>query len=146
VHQKLWALVQPFSRKIKTDKRGNPLMNADGTPLVVSQDPDDCLGSCILLCFLYILVSVYYLPCLTSFLYLFVFAEKMKDLQALVNEANKKVPAKKRRKNVRSVDHLKAGSDPGSTSGPVVDLEGDDRFEEKVQEPGKRRKVETHSK
>ena len=62
VHQKLWVFVQPFSRKIKTDKRGNLLMNADGTlvtdprfinthELVVSQDPDDCLGRCTLLFF-----------------------------------------------------------------------------------------------
>jgi len=53
VYQKMWAFVQSFSRKIKTDKWGNPLMNADGTPvtephfintleLVVSEDPDSC--------------------------------------------------------------------------------------------------------
>jgi len=53
-------------------------MNTDGTPvtkprfintheLVVSQDLDDCLGSYLLLCFLFILVAVCYLPCLTSF-------------------------------------------------------------------------------
>ena len=57
-HQKIWAFVQSFSRKTKTEKRGNPLMNADGTPvteprfinthkLVVSEEPDDCLGSYI---------------------------------------------------------------------------------------------------
>jgi len=39
----------------------------------------------------------------------FVFAEKMKNLQALVNEANKKVAAKKRRKTVPSLDQLLAG-------------------------------------
>jgi len=60
-HQKIWAFVQFFSQKIKTDKRGNPLMNADGTPvteprfinshdLVVSEDPNDCLGSYIYFC------------------------------------------------------------------------------------------------
>jgi len=62
-HQKIWAFAQSFSRKIKTDKRGNPLMNADETPvikprfintheLVVSEDPDDCLGSYISFCFI----------------------------------------------------------------------------------------------
>jgi len=30
-HQKLWAFVQSFSRKVKTDKRGDALMNADET-------------------------------------------------------------------------------------------------------------------
>ena len=78
VHQKLCEFVQSFSRKIKTDKRENPLMNVDGTPvteprfintylLVVSQDPDGCLGICIPLCFLFILVFVYHLLCLISF-------------------------------------------------------------------------------
>jgi len=67
----------------------------------------------------------------------------MKDLQALLNEANKKVIAKKRHKNAQSVDLLKAGSDPRSTSGPVQDLEGEDRPEEGVQEPAKRKRVET---
>jgi len=54
-YQKIWAFVQSFSRKTKTDKRGNPLMSVDGTSvtkprfintfeLVVSIDPDDCLG------------------------------------------------------------------------------------------------------
>jgi len=61
-YQKIWAFVQSFSRKTKTDKRGNPLMSADGTPvteprlintpeLVVSEDPDDCLGSYASFCF-----------------------------------------------------------------------------------------------
>jgi len=106
-------------------------MNADGTPvteprfintneLVVSQDLDDCLGSFILLCFLFILVVVCYLPCLTSFSCFLCFARKVKDLQALVNEANKKVAAKKRRKNFQSLDHLIAGFGPASTSSPVV--------------------------
>jgi len=76
----------------------------------------------------------------------FVFAEKMKNFQVLVNEANKKVAAKKRRKIVQSVDQLIVGSGPGSTSGPVVDLEEGDRSEERVQEHVKRRRVETPSK
>jgi len=61
-YHKIWAFVQSFSRKTTTDKRGNPLMNADGTPvtdprfintpeLVVSKDSDDCLGSCTSFCF-----------------------------------------------------------------------------------------------
>jgi len=61
-YQKIWAFVQSFSRKTKTEKRGNSLMNVDGTPvteprfintpeLVVSEDPDDYLGSCISFCF-----------------------------------------------------------------------------------------------
>jgi hypothetical protein len=70
----------------------------------------------------------------------------MKDLQTLVNKANKKVATKKRHKNIHSVDQLIAGPDLGSTSSPVVDLEGEDRAEEKVQEPVKRRRVETPSK
>jgi len=74
------------------------------------------------------------------------FAGKMKDLHALVNDTNNKVAAKKRRKNVQFVDHLIVGSSPGSSSGPVVDLEGEDHSEEKVQEPVKRRRVETLSK
>jgi len=55
-NQKIWKFVQSFSRRTKTNKRGNPLMNADGTlvteprlintpELVVSEDPNDCLGS-----------------------------------------------------------------------------------------------------
>jgi len=74
------------------------------------------------------------------------FAGKMKDLGALVNEASKKVSAKKRRKNVQSLEHLIAGSSPGSTSSLVVDLEGDGPLEELVQEPVKRKKVGTPSK
>ena len=57
-YQKICAFVQSLSRRTKTEKRGNPLMNADGTSvtdprlintleLVVSEDPDDCLGSYI---------------------------------------------------------------------------------------------------
>jgi len=56
----------------------------------------------------------------------------MKDLHALVNDVNKKVAAKKRLKNVQSVDQLIVGYDPVSTSGPVVDLEGEDHSEKKV--------------
>jgi len=70
----------------------------------------------------------------------------MKDLGALVNKANKKVAAKKRRKNVQSLEHLIAGSGSGSTSGPVVDLEGDGPSEELVPDSVKRRKVGTPSK
>ena len=142
VHQRLSAFVQSFLRKIKTGKRGDPLMNADGTPvtepcfintheLVMSQDLDDFLCSCILLCFP-IILFVYYLPCLTSLPCFLCFAGKMKDLRALMNEANKKVAAKKRHKNAQSADLLTAGSDPGSTSGPVVDLEGENCPKEKV--------------
>jgi len=61
-YQKIWAFVQSFSWKTKIDKRGNPLMNADGTlvtepylintpELVVFEDPDDCLGSYTSFCF-----------------------------------------------------------------------------------------------
>ena len=67
----------------------------------------------------------------------------MKNLQALVNEANKKVAAKKRRKAVPTVDQLVAGSGSGSTSNPVVDLEEGGPSDERVQEPVKRRRVET---
>jgi len=56
----------------------------------------------------------------------------MKDLGALVNEANKKVTAKKRRKNAQSLEHLIIGSGLGSTSSSVVDLEGDGPSEELV--------------
>ena len=82
----------------------------------------------------------------SDFFFSFVFTEKMKDLQALVNETSKKVVAKNRCKNVQSVSHLIASSDLGSTSGPVVDLKEGDRSEERVQEPVKRRRVETPSK
>jgi len=70
----------------------------------------------------------------------------MKNLQTLMNEANKKVAAKKQRKVVPNVDQLMAGSGPGLTSGPVVDLEEGGRSDERVQEPEKRRMVETPSK
>jgi len=70
----------------------------------------------------------------------------MKDLGALVNKANKKVAAKKRRNNVQSLEHLIAGSGSGSTPGPVVDLEGDGPPRELVQDSVKRRKVGTPSK
>jgi len=74
------------------------------------------------------------------------FAGKMKDLGAPVNEANKKVTAKKRRKNAQSLEHLITGSGLGLTSSLVVDLEGDGPSEELVQEPAKRKKVGTPSK
>jgi hypothetical protein len=58
VHRKLRASVQSFPRGIKTDKRGNLVMDAEGKSvteprfintheLVVSKDPDGCLGSYI---------------------------------------------------------------------------------------------------
>ena len=58
--QQLWALVQSLPRKVKTDKRGNPLMNADETlvteprlinthELLTSEDFEECLGSLFLL-------------------------------------------------------------------------------------------------
>jgi len=52
----------------------------------------------------------------------FVFAQKMKNLQPLVNETKKKFAAKKRCKTVQSMDQLITGSGPGSTSSPVVEL------------------------
>jgi len=75
-----------------------------------------------------------------------VFAEKLKYLQALRNEANKKNASKKRRKAVPSVDQLMAGFGPGSTSSPVVDLEEGGRSDKRVQESVKRMRVETTSK
>ena len=69
----------------------------------------------------------------------------MKNVQALVAEANKKVAAKKRRKVVHSVDQLIAGSGPGSTSNLVVDLEEEGRPSERTPEP-KRQRVETLTK
>jgi hypothetical protein len=62
----------------------------------------------------------------------------MKDLGALVNAANKKISAKKQRKNVQSLEHLIAGSGVSSSSGPVVDLEVEERPEDPVQEPAKK--------
>lgn len=50
----------------------------------------------------------------------------MKDLGAYVNAAHKKISAKKRRKNVQSLEHLISGSRVSLSSGPVVDLEGED--------------------
>jgi len=67
------------------------------------------------------------------FSFLLCLHKKMKDLQALVNERSKKVVVKNRRENVQPVGHLIATSGEGSTSGPVVDLEEEDRFEERVQ-------------
>ena len=70
----------------------------------------------------------------------------MKNLQALVNEANKKVAAKKRRKVAPYVDQLMVGSGPGSTSSPMVDLEEGGRSDERVHKPMKKQRVETPSK
>lgn len=57
IRQQLWAFVQSLPRWAKTDKRGNPLMGADGSPvtepcpinnheLLTSENPEGCLGSC----------------------------------------------------------------------------------------------------
>ncbi|RHN74308.1 putative transposase (putative), gypsy type [Medicago truncatula] len=72
--------------------------------------------------------------------------EKMKDLGVYVNAAHKKIYAKKRRKNVQSLEHHIVGSGVGSSFGPVVDLEGEDPPEELVQESVKKQKVGTPSK
>jgi hypothetical protein len=56
LRQQLWAFVQSLPWRVKTDKRGNPLMSADGTPvidprlintyeLLTFEDFEDCLGS-----------------------------------------------------------------------------------------------------
>ena len=63
-----------------------------------------------------------------------------------MNEMSKKVAAKNRCKNVQFVSHLLVGSGSGSTSSPVVDLEGEDGSKERMQEPAKRRKIEASSK
>ena len=58
--QQLWAFVQSLPWKVKTDKRVNPLMNADGTPVTEprlinthemfsSKDFEEGLGSLFLL-------------------------------------------------------------------------------------------------
>jgi hypothetical protein len=121
-------------------------MSADGTlvtephlintlKLLTSEDFEDCLGSlsssfvvfiCLLTCFILVLFPP------SDRLPFLCFAGKMKDLGALVNAASKKISAKRRRKNVPYLEHLIAGSGPGSTSGPVVDLEGDEPYEELV--------------
>jgi len=67
----------------------------------------------------------------------------MKDLGAFVNEANKRVTAKKRRKNAQSLEHLITRCGLDSTSSLVVDLEGGGPSEELVQEPAKRKRVGT---
>jgi hypothetical protein len=69
----------------------------------------------------------------------------MKYLGALVNAANKKISAKKKCKNVQSLEHLIAGSGSGSTPGPLVDLEGEEPPEELVQESAKRQRVRVPS-
>jgi hypothetical protein len=81
---------------------------------------------------------------LTTFSFLCV-AGKMKDLGALVNAASKKIASKKKQKNVQSLEHLIAGSAPGSSSGPVVDLEGDEPSEELVQDSAKKQRVRVPS-
>jgi hypothetical protein len=68
-----------------------------------------------------------------------------KDLGALVNAASRKLSAKKKRKHVQSLEHLIAGSAPGSSSGPVVDLEGEEPSEELVHDSAKRQRVRTSS-
>jgi hypothetical protein len=58
MRQQLWAFVQSLPRGVKTDKRGNPVMSADGTPvieprlintyeLLTYEDFEACLGSFI---------------------------------------------------------------------------------------------------
>ncbi|RHN40842.1 hypothetical protein MtrunA17_Chr8g0359391 [Medicago truncatula] len=127
IRQQLWAFFQSLPRRTKIDKRANPLMSADGTlvteprlinthELLTSENFEDCLG------------------------------KKMKDLGALVSAGSKKISAKKRRKNVQSLEHLIAGIGVGSSFGPVVDLEGEDPPEELVQKPAKKEKVGTPSK
>ncbi|RHN51030.1 hypothetical protein MtrunA17_Chr6g0463961 [Medicago truncatula] len=113
-------------RRTKIDKQGNPLMSADGNPVT-----EPCLVNAHEL-----LTSENFKDCL----------ENMKDLGALASTASKKISAKKRRKNVQSLEHLIAGFGVGSSSGPVVDLEGEDPLEELVQESAKKQKVGTPTK
>ena len=68
-----------------------------------------------------------------------------KDLGALVNAASKKLSAKKKRKNVQSLEHLISGSGPSSTPGPVVDLDREEPYEELVHDPSKRQRVRVSS-
>lgn len=70
----------------------------------------------------------------------------MKDLGALVNVASKKLSAKKRRRNVQSLERLVSSSGVGAPSDAVVDLEREDPAEELEQEVVKRRKAGTPSK
>jgi hypothetical protein len=70
----------------------------------------------------------------------------MKDLGALVNAASKKISSKKKRKNIQSLENLIAGFGPGSTSGHVVDLEGDEPSDELAQDSAKRQRVRVSSK
>ncbi|KEH17193.1 hypothetical protein MTR_0034s0130 [Medicago truncatula] len=121
IRQQLWAFFQSLPRRTKIDKRANPLMSADGTlvtePRLINTHE--------------LLTSENFEDCL----------EKMKDLGALVSAGSKKISAKKRRKNVQSLEHLIAGIGVGSSFGPVVDLEGEDPPEELVQKPAKKEKL-----
>jgi hypothetical protein len=73
LRQQLWSFIESIPQRVKTDRRGNPVMSADGTPvtepdlintyeLLTSDDSDTCLGSllfsfcsclfcCLLICF-----------------------------------------------------------------------------------------------
>jgi hypothetical protein len=73
LRQQLWSFIESLPQRVKTDRRGNPVMSADGTPvtepdlintyeLLTSDDSDTCLGSllfsfcsclfcCLLICF-----------------------------------------------------------------------------------------------
>jgi hypothetical protein len=62
-----------------------------------------------------------------------------------VNAASKKISAKKRRKDVHSLENLIDGSGSGSASGPVVDLEGEEAPQELVLESAKRQRVRVPS-
>jgi hypothetical protein len=70
LRQQLWAFIESLPQRIKTDRRGNPLMSADGTPvteprlintyeLLTSDDSNAYLGSlfsfspCLLVAFLF---------------------------------------------------------------------------------------------
>jgi hypothetical protein len=71
LRQQLWAFVQSLPRRVKTNKQGNPLMSADGTPvtephlintheLLTSEDFEDCLGSLSSLFVFYLLAHLLY--------------------------------------------------------------------------------------
>jgi hypothetical protein len=126
LRQQHWAFIESLPQRVKTDRRGNPLMSADGTSvteprlintheLLTSEDFEACLGSLLSFCLsadFLIATLLFCSPKLTKFPFLCV-AGKMKDLGALVNAASKKISAKKKRKNVQSLEHLIAGSAPG---------------------------------
>jgi hypothetical protein len=61
LRQQLWAFVESLPQRVNTDRRGNPLMSADGTPatepclintheLLTSDDSEACLGSLFSFC------------------------------------------------------------------------------------------------